>query len=140
MKQEQKLNGSIQEQVNQFIALVKEKTLSVDALSQLVPMTTDFIKTLAETIKQETEAGKERYGETIKRIDTILNVLSNICKDNKITSDERIAVINALSEVAEILHDTENHHNDNEHWTKRILAVLAVIVIIPIGILAASQK
>lgn len=136
---ESQLKGTAQEQANQFIALVKEKSLSVDALSQIVPMTTDFIKTLAETIKQETEAGKERYGETLKRIDTILSVLQDICKDNKITAEERIAVINALSEVAGILRDTENHHNDNEHWTKRLLAVLAVIVVVPVTILAASK-
>lgn len=139
MEQVQELKGAPQEQVNQFIALIKEKSLSVEALSQIVPMTTDFIKTLAETIKQETEAGNERYNETIKRIDTILSALQDICKDNKITPEERIAVINALSEVAGNLRDTENHHNDNEHWTKRLLAILAAIVVVPVTILAATK-
>ena len=105
MEQVQPLKGTTQEQANQFITLVKEKSLSVEALSQIIPMTTDFIKTLSEVIKAETEAGKERYGESIKRIDSILSVLKQICDDNKITSEERIAVINALKDVADILSD-----------------------------------
>ena len=138
--QQIKLEGNdVNEQVTNFIELLKNKTISTDALAEVVPLNADFINSLTEAIKHETDAGKDRYAESIHVINVILDSLKQVCEDGKITSEERKEVINAMKEIAHIMRDVECHHNDNEHWTKRLMLVLGAVVVLPVAILAAKN-
>lgn len=136
-----KLDGkTAQEQAAQFLSLLKDKKLSVEELTQLIPLNADFVKELTNIIEKETDAGKERYASSMEVIKAILSTLKQVCEDGKITSEERKTVIDSMKDIATIMRDIEIHHNDNEHWTIRLIAVLAAIVILPIGIMAATNK
>ena len=136
-----KLDGkTAQEQAAQFLSLLKDKKLSVEELTQLIPLNADFVKELTNIIEKETDAGKERYASSMEVIKAILSTLKQVCEDGKITSEERKTVIDSMKDIATIMRDIEIHHNDNEHWTKRLIAVLAAIVILPIGIMAAANN
>ena len=71
-----KLDGkTAQEQAAQFVSLLKDKKLSVEELTQLIPLNADFVKELTNIIEKETDAGKERYASSME-------VIKAIYKDN----------------------------------------------------------
>lgn len=125
----QKLHGSPAEMAKEFLSLLKDRSIPLDSLKELIPANASFFSELSKLISLEINAGEMRYKDSISSINSILEVIKEPIRSQNISSDERQRYADALVKIAEMIRDMEMHHNDNEHWTKRMMICLGTFVL-----------
>lgn len=98
-----------------------------------------FFAELSKLISLEITAGETRHKDSINSINSILEVIKESMRSQNISLEDRQKYADALVKIAEMIRDMEMHHNDNEHWTIRMLACLGVFAFSAL-IFSASKK
>ena len=130
-----KLEGkTVNEQVNNFISILKDKTISVEELQHLIPLNTEFVKGLLDVIQKEVETNKEEYASYLQVMNNIIDSMRKICEGQNISSEERKAILGYMLEMGKIINEVEKSRNNNKTIRITFLTVLGVAVLATIGI------
>lgn len=113
----QNIQGSPKEQVEQFMELLKDGQLSVEALAQLVPLTQEFMTALFDFFKEVVGSEKEEHAENMKQMQNLLGVLSEVLLKTDLSEEERMRLFDILNNANNSLHDIETTRIKEKHRT-----------------------
>lgn len=135
----EQLQGTTKEKVSQFMQLLKDKSISKEQLTALIPLEVEFVKGLSSALKSEIEASKEKYSYCMKEFDRILDVLDRMCADDKITTEERHEIIDLIDRISDKMVEIEKNAIKEDTTIKKMLIVAMTILLIPVVVLAADK-
>lgn len=125
------------EQAQQVWDKMKNTPMSVEALDKLIPMGTDFFKSMLDVFVKESEQDAELHREYLEMMKSTKVVIADALSDGVITSSERIEILKCLSEYSRQLSAVETERIIQSGKTKRTTiagaGLLAAIVAIVIG-------
>lgn len=127
-----KLEGTPKEQAKQLMELLKDRTLSIEALKELMPMNMKVIEEFISCMKTELEANRTTYGKVIDSINASLDVLRGILKDGKIDEKERDKVLKEIDHLHEVMVEIHDKHEervfDLAKWFAGMVAFIVLII------------
>lgn len=136
-----KLDGkTINEQVNSFMSILKDKTISVEELEHLIPLNTEFVKGLLDVIQKEIEADEKGYSSYLQVMNNIIDSLRKICEGQNISSEERKEILAYMLEIGKIIKEVELSRNNNKTKIIVSLSILAALVLVISGILIGKKE
>ena len=126
-------------QVKNFMSLLKDKSVSAEALEKMMPLSTDFIKGLIGGIQKVVDSDREGYASYLQTVDTIIACLKKICEDDKITPEERKQIMDYMVKLAAIIGTVEENHSKRRHGTIRFLSVLGTAFLAVIALVVGKK-
>lgn len=136
-----KLDGkTINEQVNSFMSILKDKTISVEELEHLIPLNTEFVKGLLDVIQKEIEADEKGYSSYLQVMNNIIDSLRKICEGQNISSEERKEILAYMLEIGKIIKEVELSRNNNKTKIIVYLSILAALVLVILGIFIGKKN
>lgn len=136
-----KLDGStVNEQVNNFMSLLKDKTISVEELERLIPLNIEFVKGLLDVIQKETEADKEGYASYLQVMNNMIDHLRKICEGQSLSSEERKQILDYIYKLGEMIKEVELNRENNHTKRVGVLAILAAAAIVTVGFLTGKRN
>ena len=132
-----KLEGTPKEQAKQLMELLKDRTLSIEALKELMPMNMKVIEEFMSCMKTELEANRTTYGKVIDSINASLDVLRGKIGDGKIDEKEKEKMYEELYRLHTLMGDIHDKHEARvfdiaKMWTK-IIGILTILIAILLG-------
>ncbi len=136
----QNIQGSPKEQVEQFMELLKDGQLSVEALAKLVPLTQEFMIALFDFLKEFVCSEKDEHAENMKQIQNLLGVLREVLSKTDLSKEERMRLFDILNNANNSLHDIETTRIKEKHKTLRsaIYAIGGVVAFL--GLVAMNKN
>ena len=117
----------------ELIELMQKGSLSIEQLKELVPLTTEFIKSFCMVLKEELQNRKECHIEVVKILGDAIKTLGEIGKIEDSSDEVKMAVIEEVATIASLIKDLQRNYEDNSKQNiMRITAVLGSIALIVI--------
>ena len=127
------LKGSPKEQAMQLFELLKDRTISIEALKEILPMDVKVIEEFTSCMKSELEANRKAYDKVIDSFNASLDVLRDTIKDGNIDADEREKVRNEIERLHQMLVDIHDKHEarvfDFLKWIASIVGLMVISII-----------
>ena len=126
------LKGSPKEQAQQLFELLKDRTLSIEALKEILPMDVKVIEEFTSCMKSELEANRKEYDKVIDSFNVSLDVLRNAIKDGKLDADEREKIRDEIYRLHQMMADIHDKHEarrfDLLKWITAILGFIMLVI------------
>ena len=117
--------------------IIKDPNLSLDELKGAIPCNSEIVGTLnclATILKEEVDKDKKLSADFRAYLQEVTQVLKNCLKDNRISENERVKIIEALYNYgihyAEVEKERERQSGKNKRFFGGVLAALGGLVII----------
>lgn len=125
-------------QALELIELMKNGSLSIEQLKELVPMTTGFLTKLCEALKEEISNSHQSHIESIKVLGSAIDALKDLGKIENCSDDIKNDIRNKICEIAKWVRDLQQVHEENSKQLKwGMLAIAGTIFAI---VLAAARN
>ena len=124
------LQGTTQEQVDQFMQLFKDKSISKEQLTTFIPLEVEFVRCLCSALKSEINACKNEFAVCMKEFDRIFDIIDKMCVNDKITLEERHELIDLLDQISNKMIELKKDHDKST--IKKMLIVATAILIAPV--------
>lgn len=102
---------------------MQEKPMSAEELDKLIPMNSEFFKSLIDITNKQLESDDKQYKDYIVLIQASQNIIVEALKDGRITSEERIEIIKVLSTLSTNIADVEKNRKREDGKTKRVFGI-----------------
>lgn len=123
-------------QALELIELMKNGSLSIEQLKELVPMTTGFLTSFCEALKEEISKSHQSHVESIKVLGDAIDALKDLGKIENCSDDIKKDIIDKIYDISKWVRDLQQVHEENSKQLKwGMLAITGAIVAI---VLAAS--
>ena len=125
-------------QALELIELMKNGTLSIEQLKELVPMTTGFLTNFCEALKEEISNSHQGHLESIKVLGSAIDALKDLGKVENCSDEVKKDILDKICEISKWVRDLQQVHEENSKQLKwGMLAIAGAIVAI---VLAASSN
>ncbi len=126
------LKGSPKEQAAQLFELLKDRTLSIEALKEILPMDVKVIEEFTSCMKSELEANRKAYDKVIDSFNASLDVLRDAIKDGKLDADEREKIRDEIDRLHQMLIDIHDKHEarvfDFVKWMTGLVTLIILVI------------
>ena len=136
----QNIQGSPKEQVEQFMELLKDGQLSVEALAKLVPLTQEFMIALFDFLKEFVRSEKDEHAENMKQMQNLLKVLREFLLKTDLPKEERMRLIGISDNTNNYLRDIETTRIKEKHKTIRFAICAIGGVVAFLGLVAMNKN
>ena len=109
----------------EIIDLMKNGTLSIEQLKELVPMTTGFLKELCEALKEEISNSRQSHAQAVQALGKAIDALKEIGKLENCSDEVKLSVIEKIHEIGKTIAELQKTHEDNSN--KRAWGILSII-------------
>ena len=140
MNNQNVLHGNDQEKAQQFWDIIKNRKLSAKELEKLTPITTSFFQELSAVIKKQIESDDACYKEYQATMRSLLDMLGGCLQDGQIDKDERLAILNLISEINHQMADVQKKKDDNSSGFKKFLAACGTFILTVVVVVASGGK
>lgn len=125
----------------ELIELMQKGSLSIEQLKELVPLTTEFVKSFCVVLKEELQNRKECHIEVVKILGDAIKTLGEIGKIEDCSDEVKMAVIEKIATISSLINDLQKNYEDNSKQSiMRITAVLGSIALIVLCLSGNSKK
>lgn len=119
-----------------LIDLMKNRSLSVEQLKEIIPMTNEFISGLCNALVAEIQSGKDSHITALKTLEESIKTLGEIGKVENCSEEIKVLVIEKISEIARIIYEMQRVHGNNSF--KFLYLILGCLFTIVISVLIPS--
>lgn len=125
----------------ELIELMQKDSLSIEQLKELVPLTTEFIKSFCLVLKEELQNRKECHNEVVKILGDAIKTLGEIGKIEDSSDEVKMAVIENIATISSLINGLQRNYEDSSKQNiMRITAVLGSIALIIICLSGSNKK
>ena len=125
--------GENSKKAKKLIELMQKGSLSIEQLKELVPLTTEFVKSFCVVLKEELQNRKECHVEVVKILGDAIKTLGEIGKIEDCSDEVKMVVIEKIATISSLINSLQRNHEDNSKQNlMRITAVLGSIALIVI--------
>lgn len=122
-------------QALELIELMKNGSLSIEQLKELVPMTTGFLTSLCEALKEEISKSHQSHVESIKVLGDAIDALKDLGKIENCSDDIKKDIIDKIYDISKWVRDLQQVHEENSKQLKwGMLAITGAIVAIVLAV------
>ena len=133
--------GENSKKAKKLIELMQKGSLSIEQLKELVPLTTEFVKSFCIVLKEELQNRKECHVEVVKILGDAIKTLGEIGKIENCSDEVKMAVIEKIATISSLINDLQINYEDNSKQNiMRITAVLGSIALIVICLSGNNKK
>lgn len=138
--EELKLQGNENEKAQQFWEIIKTRKLSCKELEKLTPITTSFFQELAGVIKKQIESDEAGYKDYLSTMRSLLDMLGSCLKDGCIDKEERMAIINLITDINHQMADVQKKKDDNSSGIKKFMVACGTLIFGIFILMAGGSK
>lgn len=121
------------QKAKELFELMQKSSLSIEQLKELVPLTTEFVKSFCMVLKEELQYRKECHIEVVKILGDAIKTLGEIGKIEDCSDEVKMAVIEKIATISSLINDLQKNYEDNSKQNiMRITALLGSIALIVI--------
>ncbi|SDN63913.1 hypothetical protein SAMN04487900_101214 [Prevotella communis] len=133
--------GENSKKAKKLIELMQKGSLSIEQLKELVPLTTEFVKSFCVVLKEELQNRKECHVEVVKILGDAIKTLGEIGKIEDCSDEVKMVVIEKIATISSLINSLQRNHEDNSKQNlMRITAVLGSIALIVICLSGNNKK
>ena len=122
-------------QALELIELMKNGSLSIEQLKELVPMTTGFLTKLCEALKEEISNSHQSHIESIKVLGSAIDALKDLGKIENCSDDIKKEIIDKIYEISKWVRGLQQVHEENSKQLKwEMLAIAGAIFAIVLAV------
>ena len=133
--------GENSKKAKKLIELMQKGSLSIEQLKELVPLTTEFVKSFCIVLKEELQNRKECHVEVVKILGDAIKTLGEIGKIEDCSDEVKMVVIEKIATISSLINSLQRNHEDNSKQNlMRITAVLGSIALIVICLSGNNKK
>ncbi len=103
---------------------LKEQPMSLAELDKIIPMNTEFFNGLIGVINKQIESDDNSYSKYVSLMQASQTIITDALKDDRISAEERIAILNVLAELNRSLTEVVKIDRTESGKTKRVLALV----------------
>lgn len=128
-------NINYNKQASELIELMKNGSLSIEQLKELVPMTTGFLTNLCEALKEEISNSHKSHIESINVLNSTIDALKDLGKIENCSDDIKKDILDRICEIAKWVRDLQQVHEENSKQLKwGMLAIAGAIIAIVLSV------
>ena len=118
-------------QALELIELMKNGSLSIEQLKEIVPMTTSFLTNLCEALKAEISNSHQGHLESIKVLGSAIDALKDLGKVENCSDEVKKDILDKICEISKWVRDLLQVHEENSKQLKwGMLAIAGAIIAI----------
>lgn len=138
MEKQKKITHSEKEKAKKIRDILKNPQHTIKQLDNAIPFDSEVVAVigcLIDMLKEELDNSKKAGQQYRECLNSIIQVLNDCLKDNKIDSEERTRIINALDSLSKSWTEFEKEREKQSGKTKRFIvgaiSLLFGLILIP---------
>lgn len=116
-------------QALELIELMKNGSLSIEQLKELIPMTTGFLTNLCEALKDEISKSHQSHIESLKVLGSAIDALKDLGKIENCSDDIKKDILDKILEISKWVKDLQQVHEENSNKLKLGMYAIAGAIV-----------
>lgn len=117
-------------QAKDLLRLMEQNAVTAHELVELVPMRESFIINFYNITKREMENDALCHRQSLKGIVKMVLILRDAAYDANVSPKERIHIIDALTELSDMIADADIKHAEHTYKMRKAAGVLSILTVV----------